>query len=181
MVRLSHDDDASGLDLDAMTEFSVRPVVVEDAQFLLNLRNDEHSRRWSRTHHVIAWEDHVGWLARTLADDSRVYRLVEVDGSPGGTVRYDIDDNAQGELSILISAELRGRGVAPTALALGESELQQARPDVRLILAVVKEENVASRRLFEACGYRLDRIEDGWCDYLRDMGSPILSADTSPS
>jgi len=55
-------------------------------------------------------EEHARWLRGILASPKRKIFIAELNGSPVGTVRYDLD-GADYELSWTVAPECRGRGV----------------------------------------------------------------------
>jgi RimJ/RimL family protein N-acetyltransferase len=114
----------------------VRPATMADAEILYGWANDPGTRRWSFTTEPIPWETHVAWLSTVLAD--RVLLIGADDNGPVGSVRFDPD----GEVSITIAPERRGRGLARSlldaALPYGPSR----------VVAHVRPENIASMRLF---------------------------------
>jgi RimJ/RimL family protein N-acetyltransferase len=72
------------------------------------------------------------------------------DGKPAGVLRYDWQAREQSfEVSILISSELQGHGIATAALSLGRRLLPKAS-----VIADVDPANNASVALFKKAGYR---------------------------
>ncbi len=147
-----------------MTSHAIRPVTEADAELLFTWRNDPETLRWSRQQQPVSWDDHLRWLRATCRDDQRVYRVVLEGETPVASVRYDRLDDAghRVEISVLVAAESRGRGIGSIALKRGEQDLRCAWPDVGRIVAVVNRDNVASRHLFERDGYRLQREDQAW-------------------
>lgn len=77
-----------------------------------------------------------------------------------GTVRWDLESGAEWEVSITLAPEARGRGVAPGLLRAGEIWLSRTTV-VDAYLAVVRTDNLASRRLFLHGGYAPDLPANG--------------------
>jgi RimJ/RimL family protein N-acetyltransferase len=132
---------------------AARDATEADAEQLLAWRNDPRTRSASRTSDVIALEDHLRWLRGVLASPDRLLLVVEADGDPVGTVRFDREQAGEWEVSITLAPASRGRGLARAVLTEGERVLAE-RQDVRAILAAVHQDNAASAALFERAGYR---------------------------
>ncbi|UOZ09243.1 GNAT family N-acetyltransferase [Amycolatopsis sp. WQ 127309] len=128
-----------------------REATEADAELLLSWRNDPRTRQSSRSTAVVSLAEHTGWLRGVLTDDERLLLVVEHEGAPVGTVRFD--RRAGGwEVSITLAPASRGRGLSGAVLAEGERALRE-RLDVRVVLAAVHQDNAASAKLFEHAGY----------------------------
>jgi spore coat polysaccharide biosynthesis predicted glycosyltransferase SpsG/L-amino acid N-acyltransferase YncA len=133
---------------------TARRATASDAELLLGWRNDPSVRSASRTTEEVAAQDHAAWLARTLADDARVLLVVEQEGVPVGTVRFDRVHAELWEVSITLAPEVRGRGLAGGVLAAAEATWRGEVGAGPALLACVRPENVSSARLFLRAGYR---------------------------
>jgi spore coat polysaccharide biosynthesis predicted glycosyltransferase SpsG/RimJ/RimL family protein N-acetyltransferase len=133
---------------------AARLATIDDASILFEWRNDASVRDVSRNSEELSWVGHVSWLERVLADPARLLFIVENNGSPIGTVRFDAQDALSGrwEVSITVSQQVRGCGMGKVVLAVGEKALLAAHPDAQLF-AEMLETNEASHRLFKAAGY----------------------------
>jgi spore coat polysaccharide biosynthesis predicted glycosyltransferase SpsG/RimJ/RimL family protein N-acetyltransferase len=129
-----------------------RPARAADADLLLAWRNDAAVRAVSHTTHEVAPAEHAAWLARVLADPDRTLLVVERDGAPVGTVRFDRQGH-EATLSVTIAPEQRGRGVGVQAIRESTELELAARPELARVVALVKAENTASQRAFERAGY----------------------------
>jgi RimJ/RimL family protein N-acetyltransferase len=131
-----------------------REATESDAELLLEWRNDPQTRVVSHSTAVIAFEDHLVWLRGVLASPDRLLLVVELDGEPVGTVRFDRDtgDASNWEVSITVAPKHRGHGLSGQILAAGERILTERHRVVR-ILAGVRRDNAASAALFRRAGY----------------------------
>lgn len=136
---------------DGDLELSARAATAHDARRLFEWRNDESTRAASRSSEPIAWESHVSWLHRVLADEDRKLLMIEQGEDALATVRWDRCGEHSWEASITLAPVRRGRGLGPAVLAAGESVFAAQRP-VQLF-AGIHVSNAASRRLFTAAGY----------------------------
>lgn len=130
-----------------------RLASASDSELLLSWRNDELTRRWSRSTAEVEREDHLAWLIASLERRDRRLLVVELDGVPIGTVRWDQLSNLDWEVSITVDPDSRGRGVGACVLAAGERWLEAWVGDAVGAVAWLRPENQASARLFAGCGY----------------------------
>lgn len=132
---------------------AVRPARAEDARLLFEWRNAPENRRWMREKGAIAWEGHVAWLDRVLADPGRILLVGEIGGRPVGAIRFDDCGNESYEVSLHLDPDLAGLGLGPHLLAAGEVAADPAR-----IVAEVLPDNAPSQALFARSGY--DRLDE---------------------
>jgi spore coat polysaccharide biosynthesis predicted glycosyltransferase SpsG/RimJ/RimL family protein N-acetyltransferase len=131
-----------------------RPATTGDADLLLAWRNDESVRHWSRSTEAIEEAQHQRWLRRTLDSPlERTLFVVERDGRPVGTVRFDhATDHA--EISVTIAPAARGTGVGARAIRESSELALAAFPGVHAVTAAVHEDNAGSLRAFARAGFR---------------------------
>ncbi|HYN66593.1 MAG TPA: bifunctional UDP-2,4-diacetamido-2,4,6-trideoxy-beta-L-altropyranose hydrolase/GNAT family N-acetyltransferase [Ornithinibacter sp.] len=138
---------------------TVRRATLDDARALWEWRNDPVTRAVSRHHDVVPYADHVAWLRASLERPDRHVLVGGHDGVDVGTVRWDLEEGAEWEVSIVLAPGARGRGLAPGLLRAGEQWLSGGTA-VDAYLAVVHTDNTASRRLFVSGGYVPDLPPD---------------------
>jgi RimJ/RimL family protein N-acetyltransferase len=132
----------------------VREATEADAAMLLDWRNDERTRRWSRTTRPVAMDDHIRWLRAAVGAPSRLLLVAEaVEQTPVGTIRFDRVAAGVWEVSITVAPDQRGRGWSAPLLAVGERELRRRR-EVTTVVASVHADNAVSLALFHGAGYR---------------------------
>ncbi len=138
----------------------LRPATRDDETFLLALRNEADAVRWSTTGRAVTPEDHADWLAARLADPACRIAVVVADGVAVGQVRVDVVDIAVGVVSIAVVPHRRATGIAGRALAALQESL---RGDVQIdrLRALVHEDHLASRRVFERAGFTTLRDASG--------------------
>jgi UDP-2,4-diacetamido-2,4,6-trideoxy-beta-L-altropyranose hydrolase len=91
-------------------EIAFRPVTMQDAEILLEWRNDPDTRANSHNSDEVLPSDHKRWLAASLENPNRMLRIAEIDGQPVGTVRADRGEEGF-ELSWTVAPNARGRGI----------------------------------------------------------------------
>lgn len=129
---------------------SFRPATMDDADWLLALRNDERAREMSRTSSEVSAEGHQSWLKIRVDNPDHQLLIAEASGVPIGSVRFDrTPSKHEGyEVSIIIAPSCRQAG-------LGLATLDAACDDwgSRWLYAEIKYNNLASHRIFTACGF----------------------------
>ena len=135
-----------------------------DCARLLRWRNDPITVAMSRVANSVQRHAHEEWLRSVIADDQRVLLIAVENDEPVGTVRLDQTANDEWEISITVRPESRGLGVGAVMLRqAGEYTVRNL--GAPTIVADVKEENTASRHLFEAAGYKYAGVTDGFRRY----------------
>src|SRR3954447_5372213 len=94
-----------------MDHFRIRPASKDDAQRLFEWRNDESTRRMSKSKDIVGWDEHLGWLDRRLKMDQPNLFIFELEGKPVATFRIDGED-----VSYTVAPVHRNRGVAKLML-----------------------------------------------------------------
>lgn len=133
----------------------LRPATLDDADALLVWRNDEETRRQSFTTDEVAYDDHVAWLRRVIADPDRLLFVGVVDGVVVGQVRLDVDGDAA-EISVTVAPDARGNGYARGLIAAAVDV-----SPVDIVVARIKNGNAASRAAFTAAGFAHRDTTDG--------------------
>jgi len=132
---------------------SLRPATEADEELLLGWRNEPETRRQSLHQAPISPEQHRRWFRDRLARpaECRIY-IAEIECAPVGQARVDLTGEGRGEISVAVAAGFRGRGLG-RALIAKATERAAAELGAGSVIAVVKKENAASLRAFEAAGY----------------------------
>ena len=138
----------------------LRPVTIQDADLLLDWRNDPETRNASHNTEIVQREEHISWLTRTLNNPSRQLFIAEEKEVPVGTVRADFADGVY-ELSWTVAPDARGRGVGTRMVAQLANQIPVP------IRAEVKSGNTASARIAEHAGMKFDREVDGVLHFRR--------------
>lgn len=95
-------------------DVAMRAPSAQDSERLLAWRNLPEIRRWMYTDHEIARDEHARWFAGMLADPSRTYWIIELDGAPVGLANLADTSPIHGRTAwayYLAEPSVRGRGV----------------------------------------------------------------------
>lgn len=114
---------------------------------LLRWRNDRETRHFRNDPRPVDPDEHAAWLKRRQQSESRVY-IFEYAGQPVGNITLDV--SARGyELGWIIAPEWRGRGIGKAMVIAAIAMMPSDRP----IWCKMREDNIASSRLAESCGF----------------------------
>ena len=133
-------------------DIQLRPARLEDAQLLLNWRNNPAARQASLNTDIITYEDHVKWFKGVLEDQSRYLYIATHDNNDVGTIRADLTpETGAYNLSWSVAPEHQGKGVGKKMLSLLMEELQGP------FTATIRKDNTASIHIAEATGMVLEK------------------------
>lgn len=105
----------------------------------------------SRSTDPVTRDAHERWYAAALADPNRIVMIGQNDGRDIGVVRFDVSGD-HAEISLNLAPEARGHGLSvPLLKAAIDAFLSQTSA---AIVAELRSDNTASRRAFEAAGFR---------------------------
>lgn len=134
----------------------LRAIELSDADILRDMINDEEIERmmWGYSFPV-AKHQQVRWIENLSGEKSTFRAMIDVDGVTVGTaILSDIDmRSGTAEIHIkLAKASERGKGYGTDAVS---ALLRYAFNELRLncIYCRVKEDNIASQKMFEKCGF----------------------------
>lgn len=139
---------------------TLRPATPEDVDLVFAWANDPVTRAASFRAAPIDYEAHVAWFARALASEGRHLFVALRGARPVAFVRLERSEGRPSTLvvSLNVAPEARGEGVGVAALRAADDEARAL--SATTILALIREENEASRRTFARAGY----VDCGSCE-----------------
>lgn len=140
--------------------FEIRPAKFKDCRLIWEWRNDPITRRYSFNTEVIPFKKHKIWFKNALKDKNRKILLIEVDKTPAGVVRFDIDPKNQNtEINVNIDPEKRGKGLGTRAIK-ASCRYAFSHLNIVKVMAKIKKENVSSIRAFSKAGFCVTQEDD---------------------
>lgn len=135
------------------TEASVglRPFKAEDVGMLFDWQSVPSTRQYAHNPEPPEWESHKAWFAKRLNDAGSSFMIVR-DGETVGMLRSEWLNEGGWLVSLLVSPEHYGKGIARSALAI----LTQTHLDIHPLVAEIHPDNTASKRVFESVGFCYD-------------------------
>lgn len=139
-----------GLDLFA-GRLTLRHATMDDAELLFKWANGPATRQNSFNPDPIEWNDHVSWMQCKLKADNAMLFMLELDDTPCGHIRYDLQDDIA-LLSFVVAPAFRGMGLGRRLVEMSRKEPLRAW-EASAVKAVAFIENTASARVFETAGF----------------------------
>jgi UDP-2,4-diacetamido-2,4,6-trideoxy-beta-L-altropyranose hydrolase len=129
----------------------------DDSINIYEWRNNKKIRDVSINSGAISWEEHQRWFDAVLTDKNRELIIGTAENKPVGVVRFDIENDVA-EVSIYLVPEAGYAGQGRNLLLSAERWLNANRPEIKRIRASVLAENDASKNLFFASSYHVNKI-----------------------
>lgn len=146
---------------------TMRPAEASDADTLFAWRNDPITQACSRSTAPVMREDHAKWMKFNVEQGYPTHMVMMAETNIGtvGVVRFDNrrEDVMTYDVSITMAPQHRGKGLSVSVL----SEAMSWMADYT-VHAEVRQDNTASRRLFEHCGFEEISRSNGFLNYLRE-------------
>jgi RimJ/RimL family protein N-acetyltransferase len=145
----------------------MRPATVHDGDRLFAWRNDPVTQAASRSTAPVAREDHDRWMQFNVINGYPQHLVMMADTDVGsvGVVRFDSvrEDVMAFDVSITLAPKYRGTGLALDVLREACGYMQDF-----TINAEIRKENLASRKLFERCGFEETSRSSGFLNYVKE-------------
>ena len=143
-----------------------RKVKDSDIWEIYEISNDPTVRYFSISKRPISRHEHINWFKQV---DKKYFYVVEANGKVIGQIRFiEVEKNIY-EVSLSVHSLWRKKGIGKYMLKQGIEELLKEKPSVQII-ARVRQENTASRRLFTGFGFKESKREDGIIFYWYKKG-----------
>ena len=148
-----------------MSEMDYRKANFSDSRDLFEWRNDLATRKASIRSNEITWDEHKNWFEKVVASDESILLIFHeenVDSQKIGMTRIDIDEaGIEAEISINVNPAVRGRGFSVEMVSSTVSNAFNELEQLVIIHAVVREDNLASLKVFEKAGFSLESRGSG--------------------
>lgn len=129
----------------------LRKATQDDCVFLYELRNEREVRQSSFCTEKIAFQEHRTWFEKKMQDKNTCIYILEYEGNRIGQVRVDVVGE-EAEISYALCKSARGHGYSKWMLKEAEKNITELFGKKKFI-ADVKENNIASRKVFQSLNY----------------------------
>jgi len=158
-----------------VTELLIRLAELGDSKFVFDWRNDPDTRAASLTTDEVLWAQHEPWFAAALQNPGIVMYMATAAGAETHRIamcRFNISPaEPSAEISINLSPDFRGQGLAAPVLKLAVDSFVKDHPNIEVIVAVIRSENIASRKIFGSAGFVERGENDGVVTAIRNRQS----------
>lgn len=154
------------VDIIKTERLTLRGITEKDAKDIVRWRSDPEVFRFFKSPHKLTYEEHVNWYRNSyLANDKRYDWLCieDISNTPIGVFGLNIE-NDQAEVNYLLAPEAQHRGYAGEAVKALIHYANDSR-GIHTITAEIHIDNLASRKLAEALGFKLRKIENIFAYY----------------
>jgi RimJ/RimL family protein N-acetyltransferase len=138
-----------------------------DADRLFAWRNDPVTLACFRSTAVVPREDHDRWVKFNVESGygEHIVLMAENGGQPVGVIRFDADkkDVMSYDVSITVAPDHRDKGLASMMLAHACALVQDFS-----LNAEIRSDNVASKKVFERCGFSIVGSDDRFVTYRKN-------------
>lgn len=135
----------------------LRHATVEDADKVWPWRNHARTRQYSLNQEFVTHAEHLAWWTCSLNDVNRALLIGSRCGLDIGVLRYDLGAEGEAVVSVYLDPDLHRQGLGVALLEAGKKWMVQHYPRVSELRAMIVPENEASKRAFEAAGFRFRR------------------------
>lgn len=130
----------------------LRKAKKQDIDLLFHWVNEDSVRKSAFSTAKITYDEHKKWFENILIRDDVKQYIYMCDDEPIGQVRITIDGE-MAEIDYSICVEKRCKGYGKIMLQLLYEQVKKDLPEIKTLIAKVKPDNLASRKVFEGVGY----------------------------
>jgi len=132
-------------------KLNIRPVEKKDYEKILEWRNDHEVRINSLTQHIISIDEHVEYWNEFLKNITNFAYIVVYDNRDIGVLKLKYINKKTYEIDIFLSKNYRNKGLGLQILKIAkEIAIQKG---ITKLIAKIKHENQASKKIFEKSGF----------------------------
>lgn len=140
------------------------PASIDDVKLLYDWANDASVRINAFNIEPIKWEEHINWFQSKLKSVHSKIFILYLDKDPAGQIRFDYREDCW-EIDYSIDKKYRGKGLGKLIIELGILKLNHS----DLLKAKVKEENIASFKVFQQLGFDQISHESSIITFLKKL------------
>jgi RimJ/RimL family protein N-acetyltransferase len=132
----------------------LRKATSDDLDILFKWANDYDVRKNAFNSEPIPYENHKKWFYNMMENDDIIQYILMDDNISVGQIRLDIDE-CYAEIDYSVDKRFRNKGYGHKLLQLIFDEVNANYPEIKKLIAKVKPDNPASKKIFESEGYHM--------------------------
>ena len=139
----------------------IREANVDDSNDIFEWRNDPITRQMSFNSDVVTFSTHNKWFENSLHNKNRYLLIAEEEGRKISVVRFDIkEEKSTAEININLNPLERGKRLSSAVISKSISYFNIINNKrIKTVIAKIQKKNIASKRSFIKCGFKLSLIE----------------------
>lgn len=130
----------------------IRRAVDGDVNVTFEWASNKIVRKYAIQKGEILYEPHKRWFLNKISAKDCIYFIAELNKTPIGSIRFDINKNNEALLSFLLDPKYHGKGLGKKILENGCNELIK-HIEVSKITGVVHIDNISSLKTFKSLGF----------------------------
>ena len=130
----------------------LRPIKLEDSEYLLNIRNTPEVRRQCFKNKIVVKGEHQEWMKMVLEDPDWSVYVVVVDQLPIGRAQVHRVSSSIAEISYALHPQHWGKGYGKEILDMVQQRVKELKCVV--MAASVRATNTRSHRLLSKYGFK---------------------------
>lgn len=146
-------------DLQTELELSYRFADIDDLDLYFKWVNDTDVRTQSFNSQPFSYAEHKKWFTNVLQNKDILLFLFKIEQNPVAQVRVKTEHN-KATINYSVDANYRGKGIAKAIIKITGKYIFNNLPNVNLIEAFVKTNNVASNKVFSVNRYNCYTDDD---------------------
>jgi RimJ/RimL family protein N-acetyltransferase len=136
----------------------LRKVCSTDAELLFNWVNDFEVRKNSINSGLIIWEDHIKWLQSKIESYDTLFYIAKFDNIEVGQIRFEFNKDCF-VIDYSIDKSYRAKGLGRLLIQSGVKRIEEETDKKLKFIAIVKNDNIASNKIFEKMGFEFKGIK----------------------
>ena len=139
----------------------IREANDNDSKDIFEWRNDPITRQMSFNSDVVTFSTHNKWFENSLHNKNKYLLIVEEKGRKISVVRFDIKkEKGTAEININLNPLERGKRLSSRVISKSISYFNIINNKrIKTVIAKIKKKNIASKRSFMKCGFKLGLIK----------------------
>ncbi|AWG23039.1 hypothetical protein FFWV33_16660 [Flavobacterium faecale] len=143
---------------------TLRLASLEDENITYDWASNKIVRQYAIQKEEIYFEDHKNWFSNKITAADCIYFIAEVNNTPIGSIRFDINNIKEALLSFLLDPQFHGKGYGKIILEKGIEEVLKLK-ELYKIIGVVSIENIPSLKTFKSLEFQQVSEIDAYITY----------------
>ena len=131
---------------------SLRLADATDKERVFRWRNDPFIIERSTSRTGVEWDAHSAWFDKCLESNGHLLLIVETAGTSAGLIRFE-RRGSDAVITAYLMPKFTGKGLGVSSIKTGCASALEQWPDVRSILAFVRDDNHAGQSGFKKAGF----------------------------
>ena len=133
----------------------LKDLDTNDINDLYIWRNHPIVRKNSFSSRRLLWDEHKKWFQKKRrSSNTTIYIAYSDKGDKVGSIRFEIGKHAVG-VNVMVNPDFIGKGFGSKLIKIGVKRFIDQRKSDKLVIAEIKEGNIASIKAFEKAGFKI--------------------------